>query len=65
MKATYSINITIELDGPTEQACDRAAHYYKDVFRAKLHNQLKSKKMYKDLLKYEVDLPNIVSTEQV
>jgi hypothetical protein len=59
MKQTYGINISIKVEGKDSLECDRAAFYYKDVIRTKLHNQLKSKKMYKDLIAYEVELPNL------
>lgn len=59
MQLTYGINISITVLGETEQQCDHVAFYYKELFRTKLHNQLKSKKMYKDLIKYEVELPNL------
>jgi len=59
MTLTYGINISITVSGDTEQQCDQAAFYYKEVFRTKLHNQLKSKKLYKNLIEYEVELPNL------
>ena len=59
MTQVYGINISITVKGDTESECLQNALYYKELFRVKLHNQLKSKKMFKDLLKYEVELPNL------
>lgn len=58
MTRTYGINISVTVKGETELQCDQAAFYYKEVIRTKLHNQLKAKKIYKDLIQYEVELPN-------
>lgn len=63
MTAKYGINVSITVEGVNQADCDQLAFYFKEVIRVKLFNTLNKnkKQVYKELISYEVELPNLQS----